>query len=107
MLRLYNPSSVCYANAGMNLLLSSPLVTRFLSTLPDNNAGLNIVRKLATLQPNSVGNLEDLQKTVTDNNNTSLDFNNPNIQEDTFVWIHALYATIWQLLGQNVIVQTN
>ena len=40
MLRLSNPSNVCYANAGTNLLFSSPLVTRFLSALPDNNAGL-------------------------------------------------------------------
>ncbi len=106
MLRLSNPSNVCYANAGTNLLFSSPLVTRFLSALPDNNAGLNIVRQLATLVPYSVGNFKDLQKTVTDNN-TSLDFNDPNIQEDTSEWIHALYATIWQLLGQNVVVQTN
>ena len=34
MLCLYNPSNVCYANAGTNLLFSSPLVTMFLSTLP-------------------------------------------------------------------------
>ena len=64
MLRLSNPSNVCYANAGTNLLFSSPLVTRFLSALPDNNAGLNIVRQLATLEPYSVGNLKDLRKTV-------------------------------------------
>ena len=106
MLRLSNPSNVCYANAGTNLLFSSPLVTTFLSALPENNAELNIVRKLATLAPNSVGNLADLRKTVTDNN-TSLNFNNPNIQEDTSEWIHALYQTILQLLGQNGNMQTN
>ena len=53
-------------------------MTRFLSALPENNAELNIVSKQATLAPNSVGNLKDLRKTVTDNN-ISLNFNNPNI----------------------------
>ena len=60
MLRLSNPRNVCYANAGTNLLFSSPLVTTFLSALPENNAELNIVKQLATLTPNSVGHLAKL-----------------------------------------------
>ena len=43
MLRLENPDNVCYANAGTNALLSSPFVTRFLSSLPNNNVQLNTV----------------------------------------------------------------
>ena len=105
MLCLSNPSNVCYANAGTNLLFSSPLVTRFLSALPDNNAGLNIVTQLATLAPNSVGNLKDLWKTVAQN--TQFKCNNDSIQEDTCEWIEALYNTIWKLLGQNGNMQTN
>ncbi len=105
MLRLSNPSNVCYANAGTNLLFSSPLVTMFLSALPENNAELNIVRQLATLAPNSVGNLAELQKTVAEN--TQFKCNNDSIQEDTSEWITALYNTIWQLLGQNGNMQTN
>ena len=54
MFHLYNPMFVCYANAGTNLLFSSPLVTMFLSTLPDNIAELNIVTHLAKLASNSV-----------------------------------------------------
>ena len=105
MLRLSNPSNVCYANAGTNLLFSSPLVTTFLSALPENNAELNIVKQLATLTPNSVGNLAELRKTVAEN--TQFKCNNDSIQEDTSEWIHALYETIWQLLDQNVNMQTN
>ena len=105
MLHLSNPGNVCYANAGTNLLFSSPLVTRFLSALPDNNAGLNIVTQLATLEPYSVGNLKDLRKTVAEN--TQFKCNNDSIQEDTSEWITALYNTIWQLLGQNGNMQTN
>ena len=93
MLLLSNPSNVCYANAGTNLLFSSPLMTRFLSALPDNNAGLNIVRQLATLEPYSVGNLKDLRKTVAEN--TQFKWNIDSIQEDTSEWITALYNTIW------------
>ena len=81
MLHLSNPSNVCYANAGTNLLFSSPLVTTFLSALPENNEELNIVRQLATLAPNSVGNLADLRKTVAEN--TQFKCNNDSIQEDT------------------------
>ena len=40
MLRLENPDNVCYANAGTNALLSSPCGTRFLFSLPINNAKL-------------------------------------------------------------------
>ena len=105
MLHLSNPRYVCYANAGTNLLFSSPLVTRFLSALPDNNAGLNIVTQLATLEPSSVGNLKDLRKTV--GQNTELKWNNDSIQEDTCEWIEALYNTIWQLLEHNGNMQTN
>ena len=96
---------MCYANVGTNLLFSSPLVTRFLSALPDNNAGLNIVRQLATLEPYSVGNLKDLRKTVAEN--TEFKCNNNSIKEDTSEWITALYYTIWQLLDQNGNMQTN
>ena len=67
MLCLYNPWHVCYANAGTNLLFSSPLVTKFLSTLPDNTANLNIVTGLATLASNSVGDLTNLREKVTEN----------------------------------------
>ena len=66
MLRLYNPRNVCYANAGTNLLFSSPLVTTFLSTLPDNIADLNIVTGLAKLTSNFVGDLKNLQNKVTE-----------------------------------------
>ena len=104
MLRLENPSNVCYANAGMNLLLSSPLVTRFLSTLPKNNAELDIVRRVATLEPNSVGNLKDLRKTVTEN--TIYYFNDDTKKEDTCEWIDALYDTIQSLLDHNIDMQT-
>ena len=98
-------ADVCYVNAGTNLLFSSPLVTRFLSALPDNNAGVNIVSQLATLEPYSVGNLKDLWKTVAEN--TQFKCNTDSIQEDTSEWIEALYNTIWQLLGQNGNMQTN
>ena len=105
MLHLSSPRYVYYANASTNLLFSRPLVTRFLSALPDNIAGLNIVTQLATLAPNSVGNLKDLWKTVAQN--TQFKCNNDSIQEDTCEWIEALYNTIWKLLGQNGNMQTN
>ena len=105
MLHIYNPRHVCYVNASTSLLFSSPLVTRFLSALPDNIAELNIATCLATLAHNSVGNLKDLQKTVAEN--TPFKCNDDSIQEDTCEWIEALYNTIWKLLGQNGNMQTN
>ena len=96
---------MCYGNGSTNLLFSSPLVTTFLSALPENNAELNIIKQLATLTPNSVGNLAELRKTVAEN--TQFKCNNDSIQEDTSEWITALYNTIWQLLGQNGNMQTN
>jgi len=52
MLRLENPDNVCYANAGTNALLSSPFVTRFLSSLPNNNVQLNTAGQKST-KPNN------------------------------------------------------
>ena len=80
-------------------------MTRFLSAFPDNNAGLNIVRQLATLGHNYVGNLANLWKTVTEY--TQFKCDNKLIQEDTSEWITTLYNTIWQLRGKNDNMQTN
>ena len=66
MLRLENPMHVCYANAGTNFLFSSPLVTTFLSTLPDNISDLNIVIGLAKLTSNFIGDLKNLRNKVTE-----------------------------------------
>ena len=106
MLCLYNHRFVCYANAGTNLLFSSQLVTMFLSTLPDNYGGLNILRQLATVQPSYVGNLKDLWGTVAQNTEIQK-WTDDNIQQDTCEWIEELYDTILHLLGQNANMQTN
>ena len=92
MLRLENPDNVCYANAGTNALLSSPFVTRFLSSLPNNNVQLNTVRKLARIQPNQITNLTELRGIVAQN--TNKDFNQDNRQQDVCEWIDALQNTI-------------
>ena len=92
MLRLENPDNVCYANAGTNALLSSPFVTRFLSSLPNNNVQLNTVRKLARTQPNQITNLTELRGIVAQN--TNKDFNQDNRQQDVCEWIEDLQNTI-------------
>ena len=92
MLRLENPDNVCYANAGTNALLSSPFVTRFLSSLPNNNVQLNTVRKLARIQPNQITNLTELRGIVAQN--TNKDFNQDNRQQDVCEWIEDLQNTI-------------
>ena len=92
MLRLENPDNVCYANAGTNALLSSPFVTRFLFSLPNNNVQLNTVRKLARNQPNQITNLTELRGIVAQN--TNKDFNQDNRQQDVCEWIEDLQNTI-------------
>ena len=92
MLRLENPDNVCYANAGTNALLSSPCVTRFLSSLPNNNVKLNTVRQLARIQPNQITDLTELRGIVAQNTNN--DFNQDNRQQDVCEWIEALQNTI-------------
>ena len=44
LLSLHNYSNICYSNAGTNLLLSSPHITRFWADLPDTEEPLNILR---------------------------------------------------------------
>ena len=92
MLRLENPDNVCYANAGTNALLSSPCVTRFLSSLPNNNVLLNTLRQLARIQPNQITNLSELRGIVAQN--TNKDFNQDNRQQDVCEWIEDLQNTI-------------
>ena len=96
MLCLENPDNVCYANAGTNALLSSPCVTRFLSSLPNNNAQLNTVRQLARIQPNQLTNLTELRGIVAQT--TKRDFNHDSRQQDVSEWIEALQNTIETIL---------
>jgi len=92
MLRLENPDNLCYANAGTSALLSSPCVTRFLSSLPNNNVQLNTLQQLARIQPNQITNLTELRSIVAQNTNN--DFNQDNRQQDVCEWIDALHNTI-------------
>ena len=96
MLRLENPDNVCYANAGTNALLSSPCVTRFLSSLPNNNVQLNTLWQLARIQLNQITNLTELQGIVAQN--TDNDFNQANRQQDVREWNEALQKTIETIL---------
>ena len=97
LLRLENPLNVCYANAGTNALLSSPCVTRFLSSLPNDNGEFHTVRQLVICQPGHVTNLTELRNAVT--RNTNINFNRDNRQEDASEWIMALYNTIKSMLN--------
>ena len=97
LLRLENPLYVCYANAGTNALLSSPCVTRLLSSLPNYNAQFNTVRQLARLQPSHLTNLKELRCIVTQN--TNIDFNQDNRMQDASEWITALHTTIEAMLN--------
>ena len=100
MLRLENPDNVCYANAGTNALLSSPCVTRFLSSLPNNNIQLDTLRQLARIQPNQITNLTELRGMVAQS--TNKDFNQDNRQQDVCEWIEDLQNTIEKKLMGNL-----
>ena len=50
-LRLINQSAVCYANAGTNVIFSSPHVTSFMAALPQCGGLLNIMWNLAQAMP--------------------------------------------------------
>ena len=100
MLHLENPDNVCYANAGTNALLSSPCVTRFLSSLPNNNVLLNTLWQLARIQPNQITNLTELRGIVAQNTNN--DFNQDNRQQDVCEWIEDLQNTIEKKLMGNL-----
>ena len=65
MLCLENPDNVCYANDGTNALLSSPCVTRFLFSLPNNKAQFNTIQQLARFEDNKLTSLTELQGIVT------------------------------------------
>ena len=97
LLRLENPLNVCYANAGTNALISSPCVTRFLSSLPNDNGEFHTVRQLVICQPGHVTNLTELRNAVT--RNTNINFNRDNRQQDASEWIMALYNTIKSMLN--------
>ena len=59
-LRLNNSSQVCYANAGTNLIMSSPYVTSFMADLLQCGGILGIMQNLTMAMPNELKNLWEL-----------------------------------------------
>ena len=93
-LSLVNPLNVCYANAGTNVLISSPAVSSFMAALPDSEGLLEIVKTLALTSPNTYTDLGDLRRTVAAHVDIVTNFENVKIQQDACEWIIALYQTI-------------
>ena len=95
---LINPSQVCYANAGTNVLFSSPHVTNFMATLPQCGGILNIMQSLAQAMPKESQNLLELRRTV-DLVEGEKKYSNDYCQQDASEWISSLNNAIQSQLN--------
>ena len=100
LLQLLNPTStLCYANAGTNLLFSSPAVSRFLAELPPLQGLGKVVREIARAFPGRVLSLEWVRHYLAEVVPAAEVFLNDHRQEDSNEWVVTLIEGISNVLS--------